>query len=142
QSHVCLIRSHSIPAPPLSTLVPYTTLFRSVFLNHFLGDEDGVLKVVTVPGHERDAHVLTQGQLTQIHRRTIRQHVAAGNHITLTYDRTLVDTGVLVRAGVLGEVIDIHTCITGFGFFVVYANHDTGRIHALDHATATCGYAD
>src|SRR5690554_7769403 len=44
-------------------------------------------------------------------RRTICQHVATGNDITLTHDRTLVDTGVLVRAGVLGEVVDIHTSI-------------------------------
>ncbi len=113
---------------------------QTIFLNHFLGDENGVLKVVTVPGHERDAHVLAQSQLTQIHRRTIRQYIATGNHVTLTHDRTLVDTGVLVGAGVLGEVIDIHTCITGFGFFVVDANHDTGRIHAFDHTTATRGY--
>src|SRR5690554_2378631 len=75
-------------------------------------------------------------------RRTICQHVATGNDITLTHDRTLVDTGVLVRAGVLGEVVDIHTSITGFGFFVVYAYHDTGSIDTLDHATTAGGYAN
>src|SRR5690606_6703095 len=58
------------------------------------------------------------------------------------YDSTLFDTGVMYRAGVLGDITAIHTCITVFGLFVVYANPYTGRIHALDPATATCGYAD
>ena len=34
--------------------------------------------------------------------------------IALFNNWALVDTGVLVRSGVLGEVIDIYTSITGF----------------------------
>ena len=111
---------------------------QAIFLHHFLGNEDGVLKVVTVPGHERDAHVLPQCQLTQIHGRTVGQNVTTGDHVTLTHDGTLVDTGILVRTGVLGQVVDIHTRITRFGFLVVDTNHDTGRVDTLNH-TATTG---
>ncbi len=115
---------------------------QAVFLNHFLGNEDRVLKVVTVPGHERDTHVLPQSQLTQIHGRAVSQHVTTGNFIALVNNGALVDTGVLVRTGVLGEVVDIHTSITGFSLIVVDTYHDTGRIDALDHTTATSGYAN
>ena len=39
---------------------------KAIFLNHTLGDQDGVFEVVTVPRHERYAHVLAQCQFTQI----------------------------------------------------------------------------
>src|SRR5690554_3860761 len=115
---------------------------QAVFLNHFLGDKDGILKVVTVPGHERDAHVLAQRQLTQVHRGTISQYVTPGNFIALAHDRTLVDTGVLVGAGVLGEVVDIHTSITGLGLVVIDTHHDTGSIDTFDDTTTAGSHTD
>ena len=36
-----------------------------------LGDEDGVLEVVAVPGHEGDERVLAERQLAQLRRRTV-----------------------------------------------------------------------
>ena len=44
-----------------------------VVLHDALGDEDRVLVVVAVPGHERDERVLAQRQLAQIGRRDRRR---------------------------------------------------------------------
>ena len=107
----------------------------TIFLNHTLGNQDGILKVVSVPRHEGDAHVLTQRQFTQIGGRAIGHHVATRNHITRFSQRTLVNTGVLVGTGVLGQVVDIDTGLTGNGFIVVDANHDTAGIDRIDHTT-------
>src|SRR5690606_2983827 len=54
----------------------------AVFLYHPLGDQYRVLEVVAVPGHERDPHVLTQSQLTHVHRRTIRENIATTDGLT------------------------------------------------------------
>src|SRR5690606_6909663 len=81
----------------------------TVYLYHAHGDEDGVLKVVAVPWHEGHAHVLTQGQLAHVHGGTISQDVAGSNHVTFLHQRPLVDAGVLVGTGVLGQGVDIHT---------------------------------
>ena len=79
----------------------------TIFLNHTLGDEDGVFEVVTVPRHERYAHVLTERQFTEVGGRTVCQHVAALNWLTQRYTWHLVDTGVLVRTGVFGHVVNL-----------------------------------
>src|SRR5690554_6973395 len=90
--------------PPRALLFPYTTLFRSqlgvtghtgqfldvdrgqtVFLNHLFGDQDGVLEVVTVPGHERDAHVLAQRQLTQISEKDRKSTRLNSSHVRISY---------------------------------------------------------
>ena len=74
----------------------------AIFLYHTLGDEDGILIVVTIPRHESDQHVLPQGQLTHVGGRTIGQYIAACNHITNLDQRSLVNAGVLVGACVFG----------------------------------------
>ena len=75
--------------------------------DHALGDQDRVLEVVAVPRHERDQHVLAERELAQVGRRTVGQHVAARDHVTDVHQRTLVDAGVLVRARVLGQRVDV-----------------------------------
>ena len=109
----------------------------AVFLNNTLGQADGVFEVVTVPGHERDAHVLTQCQLTHIGGRTVCHDVAALNPITLADQRTLVDAGVLVGAGVFGQVVDVDTGFASFNFVIGNTNHDTAGINGVDHAATT-----
>ncbi|MNC02411.1 hypothetical protein D3C75_497860 [compost metagenome] len=114
----------------------------TIFLNHTLGDEDGVFEVVTVPRHERYAHVLTECQFTEIGRRTICQHVAALNRLTQGHTWHLVDAGVLVRTGVLRQVIDVDTCFARIHLVFVNFDNDTGSINVLN-STATfsnCGY--
>ena len=49
----------------------------TVFLDHALGDEDGILEVVAVPRHEGHQQVLTERELAQIRGGAVRQHVAA-----------------------------------------------------------------
>src|SRR5690606_10598720 len=112
---------------------------QAVFLRHPLRQQDGVFVVVTVPRHEGDAEVLTQGQLTHIHRRTVGHDVATLNLITGFHQRTLVNTGVLVRAGVFGQVVDVDTGFTSNGFVIVHFYHDTGGVNGIDH-TATLGH--
>ena len=79
----------------------------TIFLHHAFADEDRVFEVVAVPRHERDQQVLAERELAEIRRRSIRQHVAARDVITGVHQRTLVDAGVLVRARVLGQAVDV-----------------------------------
>ncbi|KON62674.1 hypothetical protein KOEU_38420 [Komagataeibacter europaeus] len=111
----------------------------AIFLNYTLGHQDGVFEVVAVPRHERHTHVLAQRQFTQVSGRAICQHVAALDWLTQIHTRHLVDTGVLVRTGVLGQVINIDTCFAREHLVFVNFNNDTGSIHVLDH-TATSSY--
>ena len=53
--------------------------------HHPLGDEDRVLEVVAVPGHERDAHVLAEGQFTHVRGRAVREDVLRGDLIARTF---------------------------------------------------------
>ena len=108
----------------------------TVFLDNTLGNEDGVFEVVTVPRHERYTHVLTQRQLTEVGGRAVCQHVAALNRFAQGHARHLVDAGVLVRTGVLGQVVDVDTCFTRIHLVFVNFDNDTGSIHVLN-GTAT-----
>ena len=108
----------------------------TIFLNHTLGDEDGVFEVVAVPRHERYAHVLTESQFTKVGGRTVCQHVAALNWLTQGHARHLIDAGVLVRTGVLGQVIDVDTCFARVHLIFVNFDNDTGCIDVL-YGTAT-----
>ncbi len=40
----------------------------AILFYYALRNEDRVLEVIAIPGHERDTHVLTQRQLTRIYR--------------------------------------------------------------------------
>ena len=95
-----------------------------VFGDHALGDEDRILEVVAVPGHERDQHVLAERKFAEVGRGTIRQHITAGDDIARRYQRTLVDAGVLVGTGVLGEVVDVDAGLAGRGLAIIDAHHD------------------
>src|SRR5690606_16968546 len=114
----------------------------AVFLDHALGQADGVFEVEAVPRHERYAHVLTQGQFTHVGGRTVGHDVAARNLVTFAHQRTLVDAGVLVGAGVLGQVVDVDTGFPGFDFVIGHAHHDTAGVDRIDHAATTSHHAD
>ncbi|SVK46316.1 Uncharacterised protein [Acinetobacter baumannii] len=113
----------------------------AIFLHHALGDQDGVFEVVAVPRHER--YALAQRQFAQVCRWAIRQHVAALDWLTQIHTRHLVDAGVLVRTGVLGQVVNIDTCFARVHLVFVNFDNDTGSIHVLDHTAAfgNGGYA-
>ncbi len=110
----------------------------TIVRHHFFGNQNRILKVVAIPRHERDQHVLAQCQFAQVSRRTIGQYVATRNVITTLDDRTLVDVGVLVRTRVLDQVVDVHTHFTGLVLVVIDANHHTIGINMIDNTTPFC----
>ena len=48
----------------------------TVVCDNLLRDQDRVFEVVAVPRHERDQHVLAQGQFAEVGRCAVSQHVA------------------------------------------------------------------
>ena len=107
----------------------------AVVRHHLLGDHHRVFEVVAVPGHERDQHVLPQGQLAQVGGGPVGDHVAGAQAVALGHDGTLVDVGVLVAARVLDEIVDVHADFTGGGFLVVDADDHPVGIDVIDHPT-------
>src|SRR5574340_927844 len=70
-----------------------------IFLDQLLADQDGVLKVVPAPRHERHQHVPAERQFTIVRAGTVGQHLAFHDFLALLHDGLLVDAGVLVGAG-------------------------------------------
>ncbi|MNK72514.1 hypothetical protein D3C87_919930 [compost metagenome] len=110
----------------------------TILFHHALGEQDGVFEVVAVPRHEGDQHVLAQGQFTDVGGRTIGQHVATRHHVAHFHQRTLVDAGVLVGAGVLDQVVDIHAGVGRVGDLgLVDLDHDAAGVDLHDLAATT-----
>src|SRR5690606_17890552 len=101
-----------------------------VVLSNLFGEQDGVLEVVAVPGHERDEHVAAQGQVAQFGRGTVSDDVAGLNVVADNDQRALVDAGRLVRTLELHQIVDVDARLGGIGFFRC-ADDDTGRIHLV-----------
>ena len=112
----------------------------AIFLHHTLRYQDGILKVIPIPRHERDTHVLAQGEFTHIDRWTVTQDVTTHHGIALAHYWTLIDTRVLVRTRVLGEVINIYRGLIRTHVLVIDSNHNTTRIHRINHAAALCDH--
>src|SRR5690606_22067141 len=89
-----------------------------------------------------DAHVLTQGQFTHVGGRTIGHDVATLNHVTLAYQRALVDAGVLVGTGVLGQVVDVDARFTGLDLVIMNTHDHTAGIDRIDDAATASDHAD
>ena len=68
-----------------------------IVLNEPLRNEDRVFKVVTTPRHERDKHVAAKCEFTAVRTRAVGDDHSLFDTLTDLDDRTLVDTGVLVR---------------------------------------------
>ena len=90
-----------------------------------LAHQQGVLEVVTLPGHVSDQHVLTQGDFTALAGGAIRHHLTNDHLIAATDDRTVVEAGVLVGALILLQVMGVLLAL-----FVL--DDDGGGIHE-DH---------
>src|SRR5262245_3694309 len=100
-----------------------------------LGDEDGILEVVAHPRHEGDEHVAAERKLAEIGRGTVGNDLPGLNLIADTHERPLIDTGVLVRALELAQIVDVHARFRRIGL-LGRADDDTGRVHLIDHAGA------
>ena len=69
-----------------------------VFLDQALGENDRVLEVVTLPGHEGDHAVLAEGDFATAGRGSVRQDVTLLDLVAGVDDRPLMDQRALVRA--------------------------------------------
>ena len=111
----------------------------AVFRHHALGDQDRVFEVVTVPRHESDQHVLTDGDFAQVSGCAVGNHITFGQLVTTLHNGALVNVGVLVRTLVFDEVVNVNAHFARLGFVVVDTNHDAGGIDIVDHTTAIGG---
>ena len=76
-----------------------------VVLDQALGDDDRVLEVVALPGHEGDQAVLAERQLAVVGRGAVGQHLALLDLLAGVDQRLLVDQRALVGAHVLLELV-------------------------------------
>ena len=79
----------------------------NVLLQDFFGDEDGVLEVVAVPGHERDEDVAAEGEFAVVGGRTVGDALALPDLLALLDDGPLVEAGAGVRAHELAQLVVI-----------------------------------
>ena len=91
--------------------------------HQLLADDDRVLEVVAVPGHEGDQDVAAQGELALVGRGTVGQDLALLDLLAHLDDRLLVQAGPLVQADVLPQLVDV----------VVVDDHP-GRVDVGDRA--------
>ncbi|CAI8437743.1 MAG: Uncharacterised protein [Cyanobium sp. ARS6] len=100
-----------------------------VVVDQTLTDKDGVLVVVTLPGHVGDQDVLAKSDLTAFTGGTIGQHLTHNHRVTLPNNRTLVQAGVLIGPLILLEEMGVFET-----FLVLYhnrsgVNEGDGAIH-------------
>ena len=76
-----------------------------VVLHQALGEDDGVLEVVALPGHEGHEEVLAEGELAVVGGGTVGQDVAGVDLLAGFDDGPLVDAGVLVGPLELVELV-------------------------------------
>src|SRR5690606_38441210 len=113
-----------------------------VFTNDALRDQDRIFEVVAIPRHERDAHVLTERQLTEVGGGAIGEDIALGHRVAGLHERALVDTGVLVRTRVLDHVVDVDGRLARQHLSLMDTHHDASRVNHVDHAAAARNHAD
>src|SRR5208283_769898 len=113
-----------------------------VFLDHALGNQDRILEVVAAPRHERDQHVAAERKLTHVGRGAVGQHVARLDALAFDDDRTLVDAGVLIRALILDEIVNIDAGVAQVFGLLVGAHDDSLGIDALDDSVAFADYGN
>ena len=103
--------------------------------DQFLVQDDRILVVIPFPGHEPDEQVLSECDLAQIGRRTVRNDLALLNVFPVGNDRTLVDTGTLIGSSELQQGVLLQLVI------VISANADLLGIHKL-YCTGVLGQHD
>ncbi len=84
-----------------------------VLLDEALADDDGVLVVAALPGHERDQHVLAERQLAVLGRAGVGERVVLLHALAHVDDRTLVDARALVRADELLKQVLVELACVG-----------------------------
>ena len=78
---------------------------QDVVLHEALREDDRVLEVVALPGHEGDHAVLAERELAMVDRGAVGQQVALLHPVARVDARALVDQRALVRAHELRELV-------------------------------------
>ena len=100
-----------------------------ILLYEVFADQYGVLEVVAVPWHERDHTVLTERELRHICRWSVSDNFVSADLLTNAHNRTLGDTGVLVRTPVLNKLVDIYARVERVIPSLVSLDNDTLRLN-------------
>ena len=79
--------------------------------------------------------LLLNGATATIDRSTISDNVALADQIAHTHYGALVDVGVLIRAGVFGQVVDIDADFSRNRFSIIDPNHNSVGIDIIDNTT-------
>src|SRR5262249_51837184 len=69
-----------------------------VLLDELFADDNGILEVVAVPGHEGDEHVAAESQLAGLRGGAVRDDLALLDLLADLDHRLLVEAGTLVQA--------------------------------------------
>ena len=115
---------------------------QDVFTHDALVEHDGVLVVVTLPGHVGHQQVATQGDLTVLGGVAFREDVAGLHALSLLADGAQVDGHILVGAAELGNAVFLECRLEAdeLLFFRAVVENANGRgVHVFHHAVTFCG---
>ena len=97
-----------------------------VVLDQAVRQDDRVLEVVALPGHEGDHQVLAQRHLAVVGRGAVGEHLALRHLLAGLHERLLVDQRALVRAHVLLQLVLVTAVLGG--------DDDAVRVDVVDRA--------
>ena len=106
-----------------------------ILLHQTFAEQDGILEVITFPGHETDQRVLAQCQLSAKCRRTVSQDIAGLDAVALEDDRALVVAGTLVAADKFLQCI-------GVTIAIILNDHHLVGSRTLYDTAGFCDHAD
>ena len=98
-----------------------------VVLDQAARQDDRVLEVVALPGHEGDHQVLAQGHLALVRARAVSQQLPLDDFLTRLDERLLVDQRALVGPHELLQVVLVAAAVLG-------VDDDAGGVDEVDHA--------
>ena len=92
-----------------------------VIRHRFFGNHDSILEVVSLPRHERHHQVTSKGQFTVFGGIAFCQNIPFLDFLTFRHDRTLVETGVLVRSSELQKLVILDIRVEADQLFCICA---------------------
>ena len=79
---------------------------------------------------------MPQRQFAHVGGRPVGQHIATRHHFAHLHQWSLINAGVLVGAGVFGQVVDVYARLARLGFGVIHSHHDASGVHRIHYSTA------
>ena len=107
-----------------------------IFTHHFFIDNDGILKVVTLPRHECHFQVTAQGQLTILNCITFSKEVTIFHTLSFGHSWAQCDRGFLVGFDEFGQFVHQQVICKAdklLGFVTLIPNMDLVCIYELDY---------